>query len=66
MDHAAELGGANDVAHSNGRCFVRRCCEIRQQMIPRKMRSFFVVVGTPRATDVIRRLSDNHTPSREV
>ncbi len=54
MDHAAEFGCADDVAHADAGDFFRSCCEIRRQMITRAMRSFFVVLPTPDAADVIQ------------
>ena len=33
LDHATEFGSANDVAQTDGGCFLGRCREIRRQVI---------------------------------
>ena len=59
MDHAAEFCRADDVAHSNCRCFFRRCRKVWWEVISGRVRSFFVVVTTPDAADVIEMLFGN-------
>lgn len=53
MDHAAKLRGADKVAHTNDGYFVRRCFQIRRQVIARRMRSFLVVMAAPNSSDLI-------------
>lgn len=61
LDHATKLRCANDVAHSNRRCFLWRICKIRWQIIAGGVRSFFVVMATPDSADVIEMLfGDDH------
>jgi len=56
VDDTTQFRRADDVIHTDARCFFGRCNEIRRQVITGGMRPLFVVVTTPDSADVVEML----------